>query len=136
MGQQQILFVILAVCIIGIAVSIGFISLSGHALSDNRALVEQDLRFMAKQIQDYVALPPEQGGGGVSFYLLSRLPDAMSRLGCPPSNAHGDFFLKKSENAACLQVIGVGIEAGLDQKRPLRLMMTVWADSTSLSVLN
>ncbi|HCV42377.1 MAG TPA: hypothetical protein DGH68_02750 [Bacteroidetes bacterium] len=136
MGQQQILFVILAVCIIGVAVSIGFISVTGHTLSDNRSMVEQDLRFVAKQVQEYVALTPEQGGGSVSFFSLSRLPDAMGRLGCPSSNAHGDFFLKKSESVSRLQIIGVGIEAGRDQKRPLRMVMTVWTDSTSLSVLN
>lgn len=136
MGQQQILFVILAVCIIGVAVSIGFISLGGNSLSDNRALVAQDLRGMAKQVQNYVALPRDQGDGAVSLSVLSRLPDAMDRLGCPSSNAHGDFFLKKSVSASYLQIIGVGIEAGYDKRRPLRMMMTVWADSTSLKVLN
>ena len=136
MGQQQILFVILAVCIIAIAVSIGVISLSGHALSDNRFLVEQDLRMMAKKVQEYVSLPPGQSGGGISFYLLSRLPDAMNRLGCPSSNAHGDFFVKKSVNSSSFQIIGVGNEAGYDKNRPVRLLMTVWVDSTSLTVLN
>lgn len=136
MGQQQILLVILAVCIIGIAVSIGVISLTGHALSDNRFLVEQDLTMMARKVQDYVSLPPEQGGGGVSFYLLSRLPDALNRVGASSSNAHGDFFLKKSANSSCIQIVGVGNEAGYDKNRPLRLMMTVWIDSTSLAVLN
>lgn len=136
MGQQQILFVILAVCIIGIAVSIGVISLTGHALSDNRSLVEQDLTMIAGRVQDCVSLPPEQGGGGVSFYVLSRLPDAMNRLGCASSNSHGEFFLKKSVNSSCIQIVGVGNEAGYDKNRPLRLMMTVWADSTLLTVLN
>lgn len=136
MGQQQILFVILAFCIIAIAVSIGVISLTGHALSDNRSLVEQDLTVIAKRAQEYVSLLPEQGGGGVSFYLLSRMPDAMNRLGLPSSNAHGDFFVKRSVNSACLQVVGVGNEAGYDKNRPLRLLMTVWVDSTSLTVLN
>jgi len=135
-GQQQILFVILAFCIIAIAVSIGVISLTGHALSDNRSLLERDLTMIAKKAQDYVSLLPEQGGGGISFDLLSRMPDAMNRLGCPSSNAHGDFFVKKSVNSSCLQIIGVGNEAGYDKNRPLRLLMTVWVDSTSLTVLN
>jgi hypothetical protein len=135
-GQQQILFVILAFCIAAIAVSIGVISLSGHALSDNRSLVEQDLSMIAKKAQDYVSLLPEQGGGGFSFYLLSRLPDVMDRLGCPSSNAHGDFFVKKSVNSSCLQIIGIGNEAGYDNRRPVRLLMTVWSDRTSLTVLN
>jgi hypothetical protein len=98
--------------------------------------VEQDLKMIAKKTQDYVSLLPEQGGGGVSFYLLSRLPDVMNRLGCPSSNAHGDFFVKKSVNTSCLQIIGVGNEAGYDKNRPVRLLMTVWVDSTSLTVLN
>ena len=72
----------------------------------------------------------------MSFSVLSRMPDIMDRLGCLPSNSHGDFFVKKSDNPACLQIIGVGVEAGYDKRHPLRLMMTVWADRTSLAVLN
>ena len=136
MGQQQILVVILAICVIGIAVSIGVLSLSGNALSDNRALVEQDLALMARNIQDYVNLPVENGGGGVSFDVLSRLPNALGLASCPSSNAHGDYFVKRSSDAQSLQIIGVGIEAGFDQKHPLRLAMTVWVDSSAVTVLN
>ena len=136
MGQQQILFVILAVCIIGIAVSVGVISMSGHAVTDNSALVEQDLKMIAKKAQDYVALQSHEGSERISLFLLSRLPDAMGRLGCSSSNAHGDFFVKKSDNLSSMQIVGVGAQAGHDQRRPLRLVITVWADSTSLAVLD
>jgi len=136
MGQQQILFVILTVCIVAIAVSVGVLSLTAGAMIDNRLQLAQDLSQFAKKAQDYVNVPMEEGGGGVSFYVLSRLPDALDRLGVVSSNSHGDFFVKKADNASSLQIIGVGIEAGNDQKHPLRLMVTVWKDSTSLSVLN
>jgi len=136
MGQQQILFVILAVCVIAIALSIGVISLNGTTMSDNRSLVEQDLALMTRNIQDYVTLPVEEGGGGVSFDVLCRLPNALHLAGCPSSNAHGDYFVKKSTHALSLQLIGVGIQAGYDQTRPLRMVMTIWADSSAMTVLN
>ncbi len=133
MGQQQILFVILAVCIIGVVVSVGVLSLPQGARLDNRALVEQDLRTIAGKAQDYVA---RYGEGKMPFSVLSRMPDAIGRLGFSRSNAHGDFFIRKSNNSSCLQIIGVGVEAGYDNRHPLRMVMTVWADRTSLAVLN
>ena len=135
MGQQQILFVILAVCIIAIALSIGVISSTGHSLLDDRMMLAQDLRLIAEKAQDYAKLPIEQGGG-VSFFALSRLPAALEQLGCFSSNSHGDFFVKKSMNPSRLQIVAVGIRQGYDQKRPMRLMISVWPDSTALSVLN
>ena len=135
MGQQQILFVILAVCIIAIALSVGVISSTGHNISDDRMLLAQDLKTIAARAQEYATVPLEQGGG-VSFCALSRMSDALTRLGCPSSNVHGDFFVKRSMNPSRLQIVAVGIRPGYDQKRPMRLLMTVWSDSTSLIVLN
>ena len=136
MGQQQVLFVILAVCIIAIAVSVGVLSLSGHAVVDNRTLLSHDLELIARKAQGYYQLSSEQGGGDGSFNLLSRMPDALSRLGFLASNAHGDFFVKKSTNSSSIQVVAVGIESGYDRKRPLRMMITIWPDRTALSILN
>jgi hypothetical protein len=135
-GQQQILLVILAVCIIAITVSIGVISFSGHEVTDNRTLLADDLHQIAKRAQDYVNLPVELGGGGASFYALSRLPDALDYLCYPSSNAHGDFLVKRFANSSFMQIIGVGNGSGYDPKRPLRLMITVWADSSALEALN
>ena len=137
MGQQQVLFVILAVCIMGIAISIGVISLSGHTVSDNRFLVEQDLREIAKRAQEYVSRPPDRVDfGNSSFAMISRRSDVLKAFGFPSSNSHGDFFVKRSHNPACLQIVGVGVEAGLDMKHPVRMMITVWTNRTSLEVLN
>ena len=137
MGQQQILFVILVVCIIGISVSVGVISLVGRTMPDDRALVEQDLRTIALKAQDCVATSAGKSEGDeMSFSRLSRMPDALDRLGCPSSNAHGDFFVKKSDNPACMQIVGVGTEAGRDRRHPLRLMITVWAGRVSLVAMN
>ena len=92
---------------------------------------------LAAKAQDFVALSTDRNGENeMSFSLLSRMPDAMVRLGCPSSNAHGDFFVRKSDNPACLQIIGVGIEAGNDKRHPLRMMMKVYANRTLLTVLN
>lgn len=135
MGQQQILFVILAVCIIAVTLSIGVISSAANSVSDDRILLAQDLKAIAERAREYSTVPKEQGGG-VSFYALSRLTDPLARIGCRSSNAHGDFFVKKSMNPSWFQVVAVGIRPGFDQSRPMRLMVTVWSDSTALRVLN
>ncbi|MEK9136759.1 MAG: hypothetical protein AAB393_06510 [Bacteroidota bacterium] len=136
MGQQQVLFVILAVCVIAIALSIGVIALKGTGVVDNRALVEQDLKLMARKVQEFVRTPSQNGGGRTSLSTLAQMPDALQFLGLSHSNAHGDFRVKRSDNPACIQIIGVGMEQGYDTKKPLRLMITVWADSTAISTLN
>jgi hypothetical protein len=135
-GQQQILLVILAVCILAVTVSISVISFSGHEAIDNRTLLAEDLHQIAKRAQDYVNLRAGMGGGGVSFYVLSRMPDALGNLRCPSSNAHGDFHVRRSANSSYMQIVGVGNGVGYDPKRPLRLMVTVWADSFALETLN
>lgn len=135
MGQQQILFVILAVCIIAITLSIGIISSTGNSISDDRVLLADDLKLIAAKAQDYAKLPVDQRFGA-SFFPLSRLPDALAHLGCPSSNSHGDFFIKKSIDPSRLQIVAVGIRPGYNQTRPMCLMITVWSDSTSLRVLN
>lgn len=132
MGQQQILFVILAVCIIAIAVSVGLISVTGSAVSDNRLGVESDLHAIAQRAQAYARENVESA----SFLLLNHTPDALRLLGFSSSNAHGDFFVKRGVSSRTIQFVGVGIEAGYDQKRPIRMMVTVWRDSTALTVLN
>lgn len=132
MGQQQLLFVILAVCIIAIAVSVGVITVTGSALSDNRIGLENDLHAIAVRAQMFARENPE----GATFLLLNHTPDALHMLGFSPSNPHGDFFVKRGVSSSSIQFVGVGVEAGYDQKRPIRMMMTVWRDSTALSVMN
>jgi hypothetical protein len=137
MGQQQILFILLAICILGIGTSIGVISLSGYTLSDNRTSLEQDLRAIAARMQECANPPLDREGLELSpFVSMRRSFDVLKTLGCPSSNAHGDFFVKKGHNPACIQIVGVGVERGYDGKRPVRMMITVWANRTSLVVLN
>lgn len=137
MGQQQILFIILAICILGIGTSIGVISLSGYTLTDNRNLLEQDLQAIAAKVQERVNPTLDREGLEVSpFVSMRRSFDVLKTLGCPSSNAHGDFFVKKGHNPACIQIVGVGVERGYDGRHPVRMMITVWANRTSLIVLN
>lgn len=136
MGQQQILFVVLAVCIIGVAVSVGILSFTESADMYNRIALTQDLTRIAEKAQRYYKLPSAYGGGEGSFAVLNHMPDALGRLGFSSSNAHGDFIVKRSTKSSVIEIIGVGIQPGYDEKKPVRIMMTVWPDSTAVTMLN
>ncbi len=63
MGQQQILFLILAVCIIGIAISTGIIVLQSDSSVDYRQAIYTDLKKLASEAQAYRLRSFEEGGG-------------------------------------------------------------------------
>ncbi len=136
MGQQQILFLILAVCIIGIAVSVGVIKAQQGDLDDRRDVVIEELERLASKAQEYYRRPLHEGGGDGSFLRLTARPGGIKSLMDAPSTKYGDFFVKMSRASSHLQLIGVGLDRGLDPHYPVRIIMTVWPENTSVTILN
>jgi hypothetical protein len=135
-GQQQILFLILGICIIGIALSVASIAVQSDASRDNRAVLTHDLHQIAIVAQAYCRRPLEQGGGDGSFIGVAEWPHVRESLGASYRKVHGEFFLKKMQPPTSIQLIAVGVEAGKNQSLPVRVALTVWADSTALDILN
>jgi hypothetical protein len=135
-GQQQILFLILGICIIGIALSVVSIAVQSDASRDNRAVLTHDLHQIASVAQTYCRLPLERGGGDGSFIGVSEWPKVRESLGASYRKVHGEFFINKMQLPSSVQIVAVGVEAGRDQSLPVRVALTVWADSTALDILN
>ena len=136
MAQRQILLMVLGVCILGIIVSVGAISSQQEPAAENRnELVTELLRFAA-EAQSFYGRSLEQGGGEGSFLLLTTMSNGLQRFSPPLQNVHGDVHLKRTGCSTSLQIVGIGMVPGIDPRLPVRVMITVYAESSVVSILN
>lgn len=136
MGQQQLLLLILGVCVVGVAISVGIISLQDAATPDNREIMIGELRELARAAQSYYRRPFVYGGGNGSFLSLTAVPRSITQLTATPSTKYGEYFISKNGRSGSLEIIGIGMEPGEDSRFPVRVAMTVWPDSVAVRVLN
>lgn len=136
MGQQQILFLVLGMCIVGIAVSVGLINLQEQTVFDNRTVILDELGQLGIKAQAYYRQPFDVGGGGGSFMRVNLLPNGLETLGGARSTPHAEFLIKRSGNSSRTQILAVGTTGGINPALPVRMLMTVWPDSTHVDVLN
>ncbi len=136
MGQQQLLFLLLGVSIIGIMTSVGVISLQLEFAPDNREVLIQELSAIASEAQSYYRRPFNLDGGEGTFLGLGANIDGIKMLTPKHSTAHGDFFVRTPGNIDSVELMAIGIERGIDSRYPVRVVMTVWADSMAVTVLN
>ena len=76
MGQQQILFVILAVIIIGIAITVGISIVSAQTLATNRDALINDLNHLGSYAYQY-RIKLRCMGGGQGDYTSFSIPPKM-----------------------------------------------------------
>ena len=67
MGQQQLLLIIVAVIIVGIAIAMGINLFTASATDNKRDLVINECINLASLAQHYYMRPQALGGGGRSF---------------------------------------------------------------------
>lgn len=67
MGTQQILLIVLAVIIIGVATGIGLTSFYGYAYGANRSALAADAQLHAAWVLQYYKTSKDQGGLGESI---------------------------------------------------------------------
>ncbi len=136
MAQRQILLLVLAVCILGIAVSVGAISLQRQSAAENRDEVVNELLRYATEVQSFYRRPLNDGGGEESFLLLTAVPNGLSRFKPPGRTVHGDFHLRKTGCAVAVQIVGIGVVSGYDPRLPVRAMITVFPERSLVTILN
>lgn len=134
MGQQQIVFLILAVCIAGIALSAFAIANDGD--TDYRAAMEADLTMLADRARKFRNTPFEADGGDGTFIGLTATPQGFERLAGRMARPYARYFISRSGNTRSVEVTAVGLHPGNDPRKPVRLVMTVFAESTALRVVN
>ena len=104
MGQTQLLMIVLAVIIVGIAVAVGITQFGESALTANRDAVAQDCQRIVSQTQQWYRKPTSLGGGGNTFTGVT-----LPKIGVGSSNQNGSYALTV-DSANQITVVGTGNE--------------------------
>ena len=136
MGQQQILFLILGVCIIGIALSTGFIVAQSDTSGDQRQAVYSDLKKLASEAQAYRLRTFEEGGGDGTFIGLTATRQGIEKLTTTRFTHFAEYAIMRNGNSHSIQIIAIGHSPGNDPRKPTKMLMTVFPESTAIDVLN
>jgi hypothetical protein len=67
MGQQQLLMIVLALIIVGIAIAVSIVLFRANAIQHKRDILIEETSSLAAMAIQYYKKPPEMGGGGNSF---------------------------------------------------------------------
>jgi hypothetical protein len=67
MPQQQLLLIILAAIIIGVAIYVGIIMFSNYNVSTNKDAILSDLQDLGADAYSFIYRPTMMGGGGGSY---------------------------------------------------------------------
>ena len=136
MGQQQILFLILGICVIGIAVSAGAIAFQSDGGIDQRQLLYDEMNKLALRAQAFRSSPLEQNGGDGTFFGLTATPHGIARLMPTSTTPFGEFHISRSGNRHSVEMTVIGTHPGNDPRKPIKLIMNVWRDKSSITSLN
>jgi hypothetical protein len=136
MGQQQLLLIVLSVIIVGIAVVVGINMFNDQAANSNLDSVTADLLNLASRAQQHYRRPTAMGGGGGSFVALTANAAGLAYLTTQPTNENGTYTISTAGNATSVTVQGIGKTDGNADGTMCTARVTVWDDSTSLSVVN
>ena len=109
MGQQQILLIVLAAVIVGIAVVVGMQMMGESAIDANKRACTQDLLNLAAKAQQWFRTPTSLGGGGRSFVALSADSTGLAVLTHEPTTENGVLAVKTAGDAdnVVLQITGI-----------------------------
>ena len=88
MGQSQLLMIVLAVIIIGIAVTVGITQFGESALTANADGLSTDCQSVVAKAQSWYRKPASLGGGGYAFTGAT-----LAKIGAGASNDNGTYAL-------------------------------------------
>lgn len=128
MGQQQLLLLILAAVIVGVAIVLGINMFAQNSAQANQEAVMQDVLTISSRAQAWYRRPIQLGGGGRTFDNLT-----LVKLNFPASNANGSFSVTGSGNTAT--VTGTGVENAGGNLAPLQIQVTVYPDSVGAATI-
>jgi hypothetical protein len=109
MGQQQLLLLILAAIIVGVAIVIGINVFGENAAQANQDAVMQDCLTLASRAQGWYRRPGAMGGGGGDYTGLDGAAGLVA-LNFTSPNENGTYTLTVQAGGQQLLVNGVGNE--------------------------
>lgn len=137
MFQQQGLIIVLGICVVGIAISAGFISKQKDEVAIERYALMDELYELAANAQDFYRSPAGSLGGGGSFAKLFEQENGIKRLTAHPlKRRKGEFYLLDPVDEVSIQIVGVGRVGGKNPSQPIKVMITVWPEHSAMAVLN
>ena len=102
MGQQQLLLVVLAIIVIGIAIAISMELFRANAIESKRDILVDETSYLGTMALQYYKKPKEMGGGGKSFIGWS-IPPSMVQT-------YNGNFMTASVSSKEVIITGTGTE--------------------------
>jgi Tfp pilus assembly protein PilE len=138
MGQQQLLLLVLAVIIVGIAIVVGITMFRAQSASSNLDAVTNDLMNLASRAQQYYVRPTSMGGGGNFFtgMTIGHLTPAQTGA-TTVTNENGTYSVPTVQPQRAV-IHGVGTQDGDGDNTPCTADVVVLmpAGTCSLAVSN
>lgn len=107
MGQQQLLFIVLGIILVGLAIFVGINVFTSNAIESKRNNLINDCVNLASLAQQYYRRPTTLGGGGNSFSNW-RIPHGLSET------VNGRYIATVSSDSIVIRAIGNEIVTGND----------------------
>lgn len=136
MGQQQLLLIIVGFIVVALGVVVGITLFKDNAVGANRDAVTSDLVALAAHAQQFVRRPATLGGGQGSFSGLTADAAGLARVTSMANgtNANGTYSILTAGSSSQVVLQGKGMEIGNDGSNPVKVVMNVWADSSSVDL--
>ena len=138
MGYQEVLMLILAVLIIGVAVSVGLDMFNQNSRNINRQAIISEMNIYASVANAFYKAPASLGGGGREWdvdrlgYWLGFNYDPITNT---TSSNNGSYTFSSSRDI--LTIIGVGTETGNNGSTNVQATMTIQgANCQIVTVIN
>ena len=129
MGQQQLLLLVLAVVIVGIAIVVGINLFAANAVESNRTALIADLNNLYQLTTVFKKTPTYFGGGGNSFIGFI-IPTNLT------STPNGTFNISTPGSAFSITFDGVGKEIGNDGTTPIKYSGRVTPEKIIITQIN
>ena len=127
MGQQQLLMIVLAIIIVGIAIAISVQLFKSNAIESKRDLLIEETTSLATMAIQYYKKPQAMGGGGRSF-MGWEIPSQMVQT-------FNGNFMRAVVNANEVIITGTGSEAVTDTDS-IKVETTVRPDGIFTEIIN
>ena len=127
MGQQQLLMIVLAIIIVGIAIAVSMELFRSNAIESKRDILIDETSYLGTMAIQYFKKPKELGGGGKSFVGWT-IPPSMIQT-------YNGNFMTATVSASEVVITGTGTEVvtGTDS---IKVQTTVTAEEMNSIVIN
>jgi len=127
LGQQQLLMIVLAIIIVGIAIAISVQLFKSNAIESKRDLLIEETTSLATMAIQYYKKPQAMGGGGRSFMGWEIPPQMVQTF-------NGNF-MRAVVNASEVIITGTGSEA-VTETDSIKVETTVRPDKIFTNIIH